>query len=225
MNERTSLQIRAAHFRRDLERAGDNPVIAAQAQVRLADIEEQLEAIRLQGADAPPDELPRAAYFLKGDGDPGQDGVRPVLAAETMALYERMFVEQALHDEHEAAGGNGRATNESLPGLRLTEVHRGSFGLEFSPLWLHDHARLELHAKSLRHVAAAVVAVVEGECRDEVIRNIPAGVLKPLECFLKTLAKHGAEVRFAFPDDSGETLSREKIQWAADRLDRVELVG
>jgi hypothetical protein len=228
MNDQIHLQSQAIHFRDLLEKAGDDPVIAAQARVRLEGIEKKLEALRLQPGTLYPEDfvvLPRAAVFLGGGGVKGHEGIRPSLAGDALIQYEKMFVEQALHDEREAArkaGGRRRKKGSPAPELLFSDTHQGSFGLEFVPQRNNDRAVLELHAKSLRHVADAVVAVTEGEGRplDEVVRNIPAGVLKPLQSFLKTLAKHGAEVRFAFPDDAGETLSREKIQRAADRLDK-----
>src|SRR5215469_10118159 len=101
MNNLTFLKVQALELRRLLESAGDDPIAVPQLRERLADAEKELQAALSQnGSLFPRDihELPRAALFLRG-GDVQEEGIRPSLAGEAMIQYEKMFIEQALHDE------------------------------------------------------------------------------------------------------------------------------
>lgn len=226
MNKQTFLQVQTLELQRLLQTAGDDPILAPQLRERLEDAQKELDEVRRQeGALLPrePPELPRAAIFLRGDGVNDSEGIRPGLAGEAMIQYEKIFVEQALHDEREAArkaGRHRRRRGASKPGLLLTGTPRGSFGMEFVPQ-VTDEAVLETHAESLRHVADAIIVVAEGSSGlDEIVKKIPANVLQHVKSFLVTLARHGAELRLAFPDRSSRSLSAERVKDAAERLDR-----
>ena len=227
MNNLTFLQIQAAELRRLLESAGDDPVAVPQLTVRLANVEKELEALKAPGSLFPPETLvlPRAALFLRGGGVQGSEGIRPGLAGEALIQYEKMFIEQALHDEREAARNAGRQRRPRgafTPGLLFTGTPRGSFGLVFAPQTTDDGSLLEVHARSLRNVAEALARVAGSDTMslDEAIQPIPARLLQPLKQFLKTLAQYGAELRLAFHDRHGPSLTAEQIQKAAERLER-----
>jgi hypothetical protein len=227
MNNQTFLQIQAAELRRLLQGAGDDPIVAPQLRERLAEVERDLKAISTRQVTLLPKEsviLPRAAIFLRGGGVQDSEGIRPILAGEALIQYEKMFIEQALHDEREAArkaGRQRRPRGASTPGLLFTGTPRGSFGLEFVPQATED-GYLEVHAQSLRNVADAIVLVAESDSKslDETIKSIPSRVLQPLKQFMKTLSQYEAEVRLAFPDRPARSLSVENVRIAADRLER-----
>lgn len=68
--------------------------------------QEELEAVKQEKGSLLPKEsvvLPRAAIFLRGGGVQDSAGIRPSLAGEALIQYEKMFTEQAIHDEREAA--------------------------------------------------------------------------------------------------------------------------
>ncbi|HWG46881.1 MAG TPA: hypothetical protein VN688_29230 [Gemmataceae bacterium] len=228
MNNLTFLKIQTLELRSLLESAGDDPIAVPQLRERLADAEKELQAAQLQTGNLFPrdvHELPRAALFLRGGGVQGSEGIRPGLAGEALIQYEKMFIEQALHDEREAARNAGRQRRPrgaSTPGLLFMGTPRGSFGLEFVPQTTEDGSLLEVHARSLGNVAAALVRVAgsDTESLEEAIAPIPARVLQPLMQFLKTLAQYGAELRLAFHDRPGQSLSVSQIQKAAERLER-----
>jgi hypothetical protein len=215
-----------------LEAAGDDPILVPQLRERLEDAQKELEEIRQQQGTLllkEPIVLPRAAIFLKGDGVQDSGGIRPSLAGEAMIQYEKMFTEQALHDEREAArkaGRHRRKRGTPKPALLFTGTPRGSFGLEFVPQ-LTEEASLEVHAQSLQNVADALVLVAESESTalDDVVGQIPAPVLKHLKSFMGILARHGAEIRLAFPDRPSRSLNVEKVKTAAERLDREVIQG
>ena len=91
-------------------------------------------------------------------------GIHAALAGEALIQYERMFVEQALHDEREAArkaGRQRRRLGTAPPSLLLTGTPRGSFGLEFVAEPTEGGTLLNIHAQSLRNVAEALARVAE----------------------------------------------------------------
>jgi hypothetical protein len=136
-----------------------------------------------------------------------------------------MFTEQALHDERLAAriaGRQRRPRGASTPGLLFTGTPRGSFGLEFVPLFRDDDALVNVHSQSLVNVAEALTRVVESDPTsfDKIVSEIPTRVLQPLKQFLKTLAQYGAELRLAFENRPSRFLSAPQLRAAADLLER-----
>jgi hypothetical protein len=227
MNNQAFLQIQALELRRLLEKAGDDPIMGPQLQVRLDDVERELETLKHQQGSLWPRQTvtPRAAIFLRGGGVQDSEGIHPSLAGEALIQYEKMFTEQALHDEREAArraGRQRRPRGAPTPGLLFTGTPRGSFGLEFVPQATEDDALLDVHRETLHHVADALVLVANSDDRsfDKAIERIPPRVLQPLQQFMKTLAQYGAELRLAFPDRPSQTLSLDKLRTAAERLEK-----
>lgn len=227
MTNRTSLQVQALELRRLLESAGDDPVMVPQLRVRLAHLEKELQATKREESLFPPEDvaLPRSALFLKGGGVRGSEGIRPALAGEVLIQYEKMFIEQALHDEREAArkaGRQRRPRGAVSPGLLFTATHRGSFGLEFVPQTSEDGSLLDVHARSLANVAEALerVAANDSVTLDVAIQTIPVPMLHPLKQFFKTLAQYGVELRLAFHDRPARSLTAAQIQTTAERLER-----
>lgn len=228
MNDLTFLKIQALEMRRLLERAGDDPIAVPQLRERIKDAEQQIELLQARPKNSfPPDldELPRAALILKGGGVQNSVGIRPALAAEVLIWYETMFVEQALHDEREAArqAGRQRRPHEAdSPGLLFVGSHRGSCCFEFVPQPTGDEALLALYGQALVNVAEALLRVADNDAvsLDEAIRTIPAPMLSPLKQFLKTLARYGSELRLAFHDRPARSLTAAQIQTAAERLER-----
>lgn len=225
MTNQTFLQVQATELLRLLEDASDDPILEKQLRLRLEDTQTKLEEARRQVGTLLPKEpivLPRTAIFLRGEGVQDSEGIRPSLAGDAMIQYEKMFIQQALHDEREAARQSGRhrrARGSATPALLFTGTPRGSFGLEFTPQPTEE-ASLVIHAQSLRNVSNALVLVGEsGSGRlDEVVKQIPTGVLRHMKTFMGTLAQHGAEIRFAFPDRPSQSLTVEKVEAAAARL-------
>ncbi|HVA46289.1 MAG TPA: hypothetical protein VNH11_07940 [Pirellulales bacterium] len=167
---------------------------------------------------------PRVALFLKGGGVQEGHGIRPGLAGEALIQYERMFIEQALRDERDAAriaGRQRRPRGSPFPGLLFTGTPRGSFGLEFVPRHAEDEGLLNLHARSLQNVANALVQVSSSDrSLDELVGEIPPGVLRSMKKFFNILAQHGAELRVAFSAAPSQSITSERIQSASDRLER-----
>jgi hypothetical protein len=228
MNDLTFLKVQTLELRRLLERGGDDPILGPQLRGRLADAEKELEAAQRQNGHLFPQdigELPRSALFLKGGGVQNSLGIRPALAGEVLIQYEKMFIEQALHDEREAARKTGRQRRPrgaASPGLLFTAAPRGSFGLEFVPQTTEAGALLDLHAQSLVNVAEALERVAGNDAvsLDEALQPIPTPMLAPLKQFFKTLARYGVELRLVSPDGPARSLSAEQIQNAAERLER-----
>jgi len=228
MNDLTFLKVQTLELRRLLESAGDDPIAGPQLRERLAEAEKELQAAQLQQGRLFPRnqyELPRAALFLKGGGVQGFEGIRPSLAGEALIQYEKMFIEQALHDEREAARNAGRQRRRRgapTPTLLFMGTPRGSFGLEFVPQSTEEENLLEVHAQSLRNIAEALVRVAgsEAESLDQAIGAIPPRMLQPLTQFLKALANYDVELRLAFHDRPSQSLTAGQIQKAAERLER-----
>jgi hypothetical protein len=228
VNDPTFLQTQVLELRRLLDRAGDDPMLAPQLRERLDVMERELEeSRRVPGSLLPrePVNLARAAIFLRGGGVEDSLGIRAALAGEALIQYERMFIEQALHDEREAArqaGRQRRRRGTAAPGLLLTGTPRGSFGLEFVAQPTDGGTLLGIHAQSLRHVAEALTRVAgsTSESLEMTIASIPARVLPPLRNFLTALASHGAELRLAFPDLPARTPPAGQLQNASELLER-----
>ena len=229
MNKPSFLQIQAIQLRQLLENAADDPILSPQLQERLDDVEKEIGTIgHAEGCGSSPPEkpsLPRAAIFLRGEGVQGSEGIRPALAGESLIQYERMFTEQALHDEREAArtiGRHRRPRGTPTPGLFFTGTPRGSFGLEFAPQQTADESTLRVHERSLRNIAKALISVGNSDSAslENAVREIPPRVLAPMKRFLKALAQHGAELRLAFSDSPPQSLTIERIKVASELLER-----
>ena len=228
MNDQTFRQIQTIELGELLEMAKDDPILAPQLKQRVDDAKRKLgDAERESGSLLPRANipLPRAAIFLRGGGVQGSEGIRPSLAGEVLIQYEKMYTEQALHDERQAAreaGRERRPRGASKPGLFFTGTPRGSFGLEIVPEPPESCSLLSTHAKSLEHVADDVKRITEADATsiDEAIEQIPPGVLQPLKQFLKVIAQHGAELRLAFQDNPPRTFSVSQVNAASERLER-----
>jgi hypothetical protein len=227
MNDQTFLQVQALELQRLLDNAGDDPLMRPQLRIRLEEVEKRLEELKQKQGSLwlRESNLPRAAIFLRGGDVHGSEGIRPSLAGEALIQYEKMFTEQALHDEREAArqaGRQRRPRGALMPRLLFTGTPRGSFGLQFVPETADDGPLRDVHAAALHHVADALVAVADSESQSlgTAVERIPPRVLQPLQQFLKTLAQHGVELRLAFSDRSTQTVSPDKVKSAAERLER-----
>jgi hypothetical protein len=228
MSDQTFFQIQVLELRGLLEKAGDDPILTPQLRERLGEVEKLLEKSGREPGSLLPNnsgDLARAAIFLRGGGVQGSLGIRAALAGEAVIQYEKMFIEQALHDEREAArqaGRQRRRRGTANPGLLLTGTPRGSFGLEFVAQPTEGGTTLGVHAQSLRNVAEALVRVADStaETLEKTIQTIPPRMLSPLQKFLTTLANYGAELRLAFPDRPAKSLPMEQIKKASELLER-----
>lgn len=229
MNTESFLQIQSLELERLLQQSADDPILAPQLRDRLDEVNHALQAARQEPGSLLPKEtplLPRAAIFLRGGSVQGSEGIRPSLAGEALIQYEKMFTEQAIHDERMAAkhaGRQRRPRGASTPGLLFTGTPRGSFGLEFVPKASGDDSLIDIHAQSLVNVADTLTRVAESQpgSLDEILSNIPSRVLQPLTQFLKTLAEHDAELRLAFQDRPPKSLSVSQVKSAAERLEQA----
>jgi len=228
MNDQTFFQLQALELRELLKKAGDDPILTPQLRERLDEAERVLEKSgREPGSLLPndPGDLARAAIFLRGPGVQGSLGIHAALAGEALIQYERMFTEQALHDEREAArqaGRQRRRRGTPVPSLLLTGTPRGSFGLEFVAQPTEGGTMVGIHAQSLRNVADALVHVADStaETLEKTILMIPPRMLSPLQKFMATLVHYGAELRLAFPDRPAKSLPMEQIKKASELLER-----
>ncbi|MBO0697670.1 MAG: hypothetical protein J2P46_04705 [Zavarzinella sp.] len=214
-------QIQVVELRQLLDKAQDDPVMGPQLRSRLEDAE---RAVAEEIAH-PTTALPRTAIFMRGGGVVGSEGIRPTLAGEALIRYEKMFMEQALHDEREMAKNAGRSRRprgSTAPGLLFTGTPRGSFGLEFVPQETENPVEREARARALTEVTEALVRVAtrESSAHEEAVSHIPPSVLQPMKQFMKTLAQHSAELRLAFDDRPAESLSTAQIATAVERLER-----
>lgn len=221
------LKKQRVEINRLIDAAGDDPFVRVQFTDRLDEIDAQLATLS-RDADLPliPSEgvtLPRTAFFLRGEGVVGTAGINPTLAGRALIQYEKMYVEQAKHDERAAARIDGlqrRPRGSAAPALMLTGTPRGSFGFEFCAAGEED-AITELHAQSLANVADALAAIGSaGDDLESAIAHIPTAVVKPMRQFFKTLARNGAELRLAFPSGYSKRVSPLEIVDAASRLER-----
>jgi len=211
-----------------LKDAGGDPILEAQLRQRVEEANRELENARKQGDSLLPKEIQtmsRVAVFLRGGGVEGQIGIRPSLAGAALLHYERMFVEQAIHDEREFARSSGRQRRprgSKNPELLFIGTPRGSFGLEFTPKPQDDTALLEVHAGSLEHLASSIEAVADSndDGLAKSVEQIPAGVLQHLKQFFKVLSTHGAEIRLASSTGKARTLDSSQVQRAAERLEK-----
>ncbi|HEX3654921.1 MAG TPA: hypothetical protein VHV55_03900 [Pirellulales bacterium] len=222
------LQLQAIELGRLLEKAKDDPVMEPQLRARLAEVQSRIEAAKHQKGSLLPTEhvmLPRAAVFLRGGGVTGSEGISPFLAGEVLIQYEKMFEEQAIHDEREAArrmGRHRRPRGAPVPGLLFAGTPRGSFGLEFTPKPTDDDTLLEVHAQALRNVGRALVAISNSTAAtiSEDVKGIPPRMLQPLKQFMRTLAQYGAEIRLAVSNQPSQLISADRVALAAEHLEK-----
>jgi hypothetical protein len=228
MSEQEFLHVQAVEIERLLSKSAGDPVLELQLRDRLSEVERKLQALRRQPESLLPREvpnLPRAAIFLRGGGVQNSDGIRPSLAGEVLIQYEKMFVEQAVHDERMAAQMAGRCRRprgSRPPELLFVGTPRGSFGLEFVPQFHDDPDLVAIHVRSLENVASALTRIAGSDAAslERVVSEIPPRLLQPLKQFVKTLAQYGAELRLAFQNQASRSLTMSELQIAAELLDR-----
>jgi hypothetical protein len=219
MNSQASVKLQLLELKRMLERAMGDPILEPQLRNRIHDAEDELASTASEPIRPA---APRTAIFLKGGGVIGSQGIRPSLAGESLIQYEKMFIEQALHDEREAARASGlsrRPKGSLTPGLLFVGTPRGSFGLEFTPAPSSDKSLDEIHVRSLENIANAITSVTN----ETVVKweePIPPSVLRPLRLFLKTLAQNGAELRMSFDNRAPQSFPAAEINRAFERLER-----
>lgn len=226
MTEREHLKYQEAQLRRLIDESAGSFILVTQLRERLKGVENELRLLDSSSGNLFPNEieLPRVALFLKGNGVAGDTGIRPALAGEALIQYERMFIEQALHNERAAARSTGRSRRRRgspMPSLLFTGTPRGSFGLEFVPQGEADDPALPVHAQALHHIANALEQVTSSDpTLETAIHGISPRVLPPMKKFLKTLASYDAELRLAFSDQPSKTINAERIKQASERLER-----
>ena len=211
-----------------LAEVADSEISCIQIRSRIKGLEGELQAETPTGEMFPRIEptLPRAAVFLVGESMNGQ-GIRAGLAGEVLNRYEKLFREQALHDERTTRKDDGHARRRrgtQEPSLLLTGTPRGSFGFEFSPIAL-DHEMLALHGQSLKNVATAVTSIADPAMNpDSISDHLPRGMLSHIVAFFKVLASNDLSIRFAFQDQAPTTISADSIRNASSKLEqRVEI--
>ena len=168
MTEREHLKYQEAQLRRLIDESAGSFILVTQLRERLKGVENELHRLESSSETWFPNEieLPRVALFLKGNAVVGNTGIRPALAGEALSQYERMFIEQALHDERAAARATGRSRRRRgspMPSLLFTGTPRGSFGLEFIPQGEVDDPALPVHAQALHHIANALEQVTSSD--------------------------------------------------------------
>jgi hypothetical protein len=232
MSEVLHLRLQLIQLQDLLREAGDDPLIAPQLEQRIAEAEAKLNQLTYKPGVLFPDEppIPRAAIFLRGTAVFGEESIRAGFAGELLSSYERMYQEQAVHDERVAAqlqGRHRRPRNTPVPELRFTGTPRGSFGFEFSPHSPEHDKNLRLHAQSLTRVAETVVAITNPDHSTFAasVSEVPRGMLGPLKGFLRSLSQNGAEIRFAFEDRQSQVIEYEQIATAVLRLEKEVAVG
>ena len=224
MTDQTFRQLQAIELKRLLDEAQDDPILGPQLKERLVIAQSKVEQSKYETSKSNAD-LPRTAIFFRGGGVTGSTGIRPSLAGEALIQYEKMFVEEALLNEREAAksaGKSRRPKGSPTPGLLFTGTPRGSFGLEFVPQAFDDPSLLESSTRALKSITTALVDVAEADDEkvNDIIGGIPATVLQPMRQFMKTLSDHGAELRVAFNDRPSRSLKPEQVRRASERLER-----
>lgn len=226
MNDLEFLQQQASQLRGLLESVGNDPILAPQLRQKMAGIESKIQELGRPTGTIPFPEpvIPRFAIFLKGPGVQDSLGIRPQLAGDALIQYERMFEEQAIHDERRVARDHGRERRHrgsSTPSLLFVGTPRGSFGLELTPQ-SRDFELIEVHANSLRTIADAIsqVASDDTDSIDRALTKVARRVLPAMKSFFSALSKHGAEMRLAFSDAEPRTITAQQIQLAAERLNQ-----
>jgi len=231
VNDRDFLHLQSTQLQRLLESAQGDPVLVPQLQERLAEMEQKLQ--ELQGGDVrlfePPVTLPdRTALFLRGESVPDQEGIDPSLAGELLLHYNKMFCEQALHNEQQFARRQGRQRRRRgtpQPRLLLTSTPRGSFGLEFRPAPSEEGEVSPLHSEALTDLHDLLQKMgSETGSLESLVEEIAPRLLPPLQNFLRTLAEHRVELRMVSTSRPSTRLSFASVVQAAEQLSRDWLV-
>ena len=226
MNRASQIQWEINQLHGLLADVEDSDISRLQIQSRIKWLQDDLRAEL--GELFPPTEpvFPQAAVFLVGEAMNGQ-GIPAALAGEVLRRYEKMFREQALHDERTARKDGGhqrRQKGTHDPALLLTGTPRGSFGFQFSPNST-DAETLSTQGQSLKNVAAAVSLVADPDMAPENISDkLPRGMLSHIIAFFKALASNDVALRFAFQDQSPSSISADMIRAASAKLERKIMI-
>lgn len=221
MDHISILQAESIELTRLLKLADGDPVIVPQLENRLREVKQRFDT-PTDGILFPPEPsraLPRAAFFLSHESD--SVGIKPSVAGSVLVQYERMFIEQAMHEERMQAAEEGRQRRHrglGEPVLALVGTPKGSFGFEFSP----TSAQMALtHEKALRQIAEAVRLISQPNSElPNVLQSLPSKVIRPLKQFIKTVSDANMSLRFAFADLPSFRIPSVDLADASRRLER-----
>jgi hypothetical protein len=220
--DRSFLQAQKLELERLLEQVADHPLMAPPLRSRLQRVEQKLLELPKEDASVSPEQLRSALFFRRGGVAP--EGIDAGLAGEALAQYQKMFEQQAIHDERElarSAGRKRRPKGASTPRLLLTGTPAGSFGFEFIPQITPDNAALKAHGESLQKIANWLhQAGDDDKSYNDSIIAMPSGVLSAMKRFFRVLANYETELRLVFWNDITHFLPIEKIKKASARLER-----
>jgi hypothetical protein len=226
MSDNNFLKLQVIQLQALLNQASNDPILEPQLRERLEDAQRELASVEsVPGYLIPPEtyRVPRVALFLRGAGVKGTEGIRPSLAGEVLIQYERIFSEQAMHDERVAAQESGRQRRKRgtpKPELLFTGTPRGSFGLEFSPQLQGDAESSKALSLSLVHVAEVLDRVSDSSLAlEQRIDDVSPRVLTQVKRFFKALATHDAELRLAFEDRPSKKITSDRIARTANLLE------
>ena len=226
MNDLLYWRMQVLQLQQLLAEAKDDPILAPQLRERLEDAQQELQRTEQVPGILLPREIrtaPRVALFMRGAGVQGSEGIRPSLAGEALIQYEKIFCEQAMHDERATARDSGRQRRRKgspKPELLFTGTPRGSFGLEFVPQSVNDPEVASLHIQSLYNVADLLEKMSNDSLKlDQRIIDVPPRILQSVKKFFKVLASHDTELRIAFDDRPSRTIMSSQIHQASNLLE------
>ena len=199
-----------AEMDRMLALAGDHPVMGPAIRNRRAAFEAQLKELPVYITS------PRAILYFSGAPVFGSLGIDAGFVAKVLDPFLEMVKTQYAATKHGRVGARGPRKDETEARLLLTDLPRGSFGLELSQPLPHDL----FSGQQLKQVLTDLTELIGSAGENEQsfaksLGQISPRVLPRLTDFLKTVADAKAELRVV-SDQVERYLSQPQLEQAKE---------
>jgi len=195
MNQRSFLISQKLEAERLLELAGDHPLMAPPLRKRLASIEAELQ-------NNPPVEVVNTVLYFTGAPVRGSFGINADFVARVLSPFTDMVKTQYCALKNGRVGTRGLRRGEHEATLLLTNLPRGSFGLELTP---PPHQADLFQGAQLGQAMRMMTQLVQSAAQNDdafvgILNDAPKRVLPDLERFLAAIVEDNAALRLVTGD-------------------------
>jgi hypothetical protein len=194
-SQRDFLKVQLLETQRLRETAGEHPLMSIALRERERELKARIAALPLGNKEA------RTVLFFSGEPVQGTVGIDAGFAGRVLGPFQSMVMADFADRWHGVIGSRGRRPGEARSRLLLTDLPRGSFGLELSRADADELFEEGQLADTLAHVTRLVEAAARSDedFAAELNQTAPR-VIQNLREFLEVISKGKAGLRLESGD-------------------------
>lgn len=172
-----------------------------------------------------PDDLkePKVRLLFSGSAVKGSIGIKTSFISKAMLPFQELVKTQTALIRHGNIGKRGKSKGTNYSELYLTDLPRGSFGVELSQMESTDLFTEEDVSQAIVNVINIVEATTkDDESFDEIVDSIPARNLNSLKVFLKNIDEEDSILKIESGSRELE-ISKEQIHQGYERVNHHEI--